>query len=163
MPWTASQTARKLGYTILSHTISLEATMEASSFAALASRFIKTDSVPWIDTGPGSKIKVIYSDPVTGLLTILGKLEPGAGIPAHVHEDLEQTYVLEGSLLCGEGECKAGEFVWRPAGSRHEAWAGAKGGLFLAMFQIPNKFFGRDGRETDFLGKDWQKVWGALR
>ena len=34
-----------------------------------------------------------------------------------------------------------------------------KGGLFLAMFQIPNKFFERDGRETDFLGNDWKKSW----
>ena len=48
------------------------------------------------------------------------------------------------------GQCHAGQFVWRPAGSRHEAWAGAEGGVFLAMFQIPNKFFRADGRETDF-------------
>ena len=37
----------------------------------------------------------------------------------------------------------------------------AQGGLFLAMFQIPNKFFRRDGRVTDFRGKDWQKTWGG--
>jgi hypothetical protein len=30
------------------------------------------------------------------------------------------------------------------------------------MFQIPNKFFKPDGRETDFLGKDWQQTWGSL-
>ncbi len=56
---------------------------------------------------------------------------------------------------------RAGQFVWRPAGSRHEAWAGPKGGLFLAMFQIPNKFFKPDGRETDFLGNDWERTWGS--
>jgi hypothetical protein len=75
---------------------------------------------------------------------------------------IEQTYVLEGELHCGEGICKAGQFVWRPAGSRHEAWAGPKGGLFLAMFQIPNKFFKPDGRETDFLGNDWKQAWGSV-
>ena len=41
----------------------------------------------------------------------MGKLEPGAGIPAHVHEDLEQTFVLEGWLLVnGEGRCTTGNF-----------------------------------------------------
>jgi quercetin dioxygenase-like cupin family protein len=76
---------------------------------------------------------------------------------------IEQTYVLEGELHCGEGICKAGQFVWRPAGSRHEAWAGPKGGVFLAMFQIPNKFFKPDGRVTDFRGEDWEKSWGKVR
>jgi hypothetical protein len=72
---------------------------------------------------------------------------------------IEQTYVLEGSLVCGEGECKAGQFVWRPAGSRHEAWAGPQGGLMLAIFQIPNRFYEPDGRETDVTGADWDASW----
>ena len=93
--------------------------LEASSLGALASRFIETESVPWIETTPGNKMKVIYHDPATDMLTILAKLEPGAGIPAHVHEDLEQTFVLEGSLVDDEGECTAGNFVIRAKGSRH--------------------------------------------
>src|SRR6201993_790460 len=92
---------------------------DAATMQALASRFIKTDQVPWIESCPGNKMKVIYHDSVSGLLTILAKLEPGAGIPAHVHEDLEQTYVLEGSLVDDEGECTAGNFVIRAKGSRH--------------------------------------------
>ena len=54
-----------------------------------------------------------------------------------------------------------GNFVWRPAGSRHEAWAGPEGNLSVAMFQLPNKFFQADGRELDFLGRDWEEVWGS--
>ena len=59
------------------------------------------------------------------------------------------------------GECKAGDYVWRPAGSRHTAWVGPQGALVLAIFQIPNRFFEEDGRETDVLGQDWEKAWGA--
>jgi anti-sigma factor ChrR (cupin superfamily) len=92
---------------------------EASSLGALASRFIETESVPWIENAPGHKSRVIYYDPATELLTILSKLEPGAGIREHTHEDLEQTYVLEGSLVDDEGECTAGNFVIRAKGSRH--------------------------------------------
>jgi anti-sigma factor ChrR (cupin superfamily) len=93
-------------------------------------------------------------------VTALMKFAPGAKLPDHEHVLIEQTYVLEGSLVCGEGECKAGEFVWRPAGSRHEAWAGPKGGLMLAIFQIPNRFHEADGRETDVTGADWEAAWG---
>ena len=110
--------------------------MEAPTLAALASRFIKTDAVPWVDTGPGSKIKVIYSDPATGLLTIIARLDPGAGIPPHVHEDLEQTYVLKGSLVDDEGECTAGNFVIRAKGSRHSPVA-PNGCTMLVFFLKP--------------------------
>jgi anti-sigma factor ChrR (cupin superfamily) len=106
------------------------------ALGALASRFIDTDEVPWIETGPGNRMKVIYHDPASGMLTILAKLEPGAGIPAHVHEDLEQTYVLEGSLVDDEGECTAGNFVIRAKGSRHAPIA-PNGCTMLVFFLEP--------------------------
>jgi anti-sigma factor ChrR (cupin superfamily) len=108
----------------------------ASSLGALASRFINTESVPWIETTPGNMMKVIYHDPATGMLTILAKLEPGAGIPPHMHEDLEQTFVLEGSLVDDEGECTAGNFVIRSKGSRHAPTA-PKGCTMLVFFLKP--------------------------
>src|SRR5437899_7738298 len=113
-----------------------ETMAEASSLSALASRFIETESVPWIETAPGNKMKVIYHDPATGMLTILAELSPGAGIPQHVHEDLEQTFVLEGSLVDDEGECTAGNFVIRAKGSRHAPTA-PNGCKMLVFFLKP--------------------------
>jgi anti-sigma factor ChrR (cupin superfamily) len=109
---------------------------DVQALEALASRFIDTDEVPWVETGPGNRMKVIYHDPASGMLTILAKLEPGAGIPAHVHEDLEQTYVLEGSLVDDEGECTAGNFVIRAKGSRHAPVA-PNGCTMLVFFLKP--------------------------
>jgi anti-sigma factor ChrR (cupin superfamily) len=110
--------------------------VEAAVLGALASRFIETESLPWIETNPGNKMKVIHHDPETGLLTILSKLDPGCGIPAHVHEDLEQTFVLEGSLVDDEGECTAGNFVIRAKGSRHAPKA-PNGCTMLVFFLKP--------------------------
>ncbi|HEY5064503.1 MAG TPA: cupin domain-containing protein [Xanthobacteraceae bacterium] len=109
---------------------------DVQALGALASRFVDTDEVPWIETGPGNRMKVIYHDPSSGMLTILSKLEPGAGIPAHVHEDLEQTFVLEGSLVDAEGECTAGNFVIRAKGSRHAPTA-PNGCTMLVFFLKP--------------------------
>jgi len=110
--------------------------VDPTSLRTLASRFIDTDSVPWIETSPGNKMKVIYHDPTTEMLTILSKLEPGSGIPPHVHEDLEQTFILEGSLVDDEGECTAGNFVIRPKGSRHAPTA-PHGCTMLVFFLKP--------------------------
>ena len=131
-----------------------------STLPPLASRFVEVAKLPWTRTPhAGVEVKALLVERETGLMTMLVKMAPGARLPDHEHVLIEQTYVLEGSLACGEGECKAGDFVWRPAGSRHEAWGGPQGGLMLAMFQAPNKFFDNDGRVTDFLGKDWEESW----
>ena len=127
----------------------------------MASRFVDVAALPWETTRfPGVESKVLLADRSTGVMTALMRFAPSARLPDHEHMMIEQTWVIEGSLVCGEGECKAGEFVWRPAGSRHEAWGGPQGGLMLAMFQIPNKFYEKDGRETDAVGQDWDAAWG---
>ena len=125
------------------------------------SHIVRPAEMEWKETSfPGCWAKPLYVDHKNGIATLLMKFDPGAVLPDHEHVLVEQTYVLEGSLVCGEGECKAGEFVWRPAGSRHDAWGGPQGGLMLAIFQIPNRFFEADGRETDVTGADWDANWG---
>jgi len=135
-----------------------------SQVTDLASRFVDVERLPWQKTPfAGIEFKPLLVDKASGVMTLLMRMAPGVKLPDHEHVEIEQTYVLEGSLVCPEGECRAGQFVWRPAGSRHEAWAGSEGGLMLAIFQRPNRFFPRDGRVTDFLGNDWQKAWGRAR
>ena len=137
---------------------------EHAKLSPLASRFVDVATLPWEKSRyPGCETKTLVVDRESGLLTILLRMAPGALLPDHEHVLVEQTYVLEGSLVCGEGVCRAGEFVWRPAGSRHAAWAGPEGGLMLGMFQMPNRFFDADGRVVDFLGNDWEKTWGAVQ
>ena len=79
---------------------------------------------------PGCEAKTLLFDHKTGLMTALMRFAPGAVLPDHEHVNIEQTYVLEGSLVDKEGpaqgiECKAGEFIWREQGSRHVAWCPA--------------------------------------
>lgn len=105
---------------------------------ALASTFIEMDDLPWMDTAPGNKMKVLMHDPESGMLTILTRLEPGASVPFHVHEDLEQTYIVEGSLRDEEGECTAGNFVIRRKGSQHSPIA-PDGCTMLVFFMKPTK------------------------
>jgi anti-sigma factor ChrR (cupin superfamily) len=128
-----------------------------------ASRFVDVAALPWEKTSfPGVEAKTLLIDKSTGLLTVLLRMAPGARLPDHEHVLIEQTYLLSGTLVCGEGTVTAGNFVWRPAGSRHEAWAGPEGNLSIAMFQIPNRFYLADGAERDFVGNDWEPAWGDV-
>lgn len=106
----------------------------------LASRFIDVVGMDWQETElPGIKMKLLYKDEESGRSTMLFHMAPGAVVPLHMHTDIEQTYVLEGSLVDEQGACSAGNFVWRPAGNTHEAHA-PDGALILSVFLKPNKF-----------------------
>jgi len=107
----------------------------------LASRYVDVDALPWQTTRfDGIEMKTLVSDPDSGLLTTLVRMQSGAVLPDHEHTEIEQTYVLDGSLVDNEGEVTAGNFVWRPKGSRHSAHA-PRGALLLSMFLSPNRFF----------------------
>ena len=113
---------------------------QESMLGALDSRYVDVDDIPWKPTQcEGVQMKVLVEDSESGLLTALFKWEPGAVLPMHEHVDLEQTFVLEGSIKDDEGEVTAGNYVWRPAGNRHYATA-PNGALVLSMFLKPNKF-----------------------
>ena len=79
------------------------------------SLYIKPSQMDWKPTRfEKITIKVLYEDAGKGEMTCLLKLEPGAHVPFHKHPEIEQSFVLEGSvdvdnyywwrLLTGEGE-----------------------------------------------------------
>jgi anti-sigma factor ChrR (cupin superfamily) len=112
-----------------------------SKLAPLASRFVDVATMPWVPTRwPGIHLKVRMEDKDTGLLTALTKFDKGAVLPDHEHVELEQTYVLEGSLVDDDGAVGPGQYVWRPGGSRHMAHS-PDGCIVLSFFLKPNKFF----------------------
>ena len=142
-------------------------TSNAKPLGDKLSRHVRAPQMPWETMRfPGCEVKTLLFDPKSGLATVLMKMAPGATLPDHEHVLIEQTYVLSGSLVDKEGpdaglEVTKGEFVWRPPGSRHTAWS-PNGGEFLAMFQIPNKFFSKDGKVVDQHGRVWDDVWGHI-
>src|SRR2546426_6738191 len=114
--------------------------MKQTELGSLASRYISVDELPWKPTGhAGVEMKVLLEDKETGLLTALFRWQPGAELALHEHVEVEQTFVLEGSLEDDEGEVTAGNYVWRPKGNRHIAKS-PNGALVLSVFLKPNIF-----------------------
>jgi len=110
----------------------------------LASRYVDVDSLPWKPTPcAGIDMKVLVEDKDSGLLTALFRWQPGSELSLHEHVEVEQTFVIEGSLVDDEGEVTAGNYVWRPKGNRHIAKSPA-GALVLSIFLKPNIFLTGD-------------------
>src|SRR5580704_9949913 len=99
------------------------ATPRAPQAADQHSHLVRPQDMEWQKTRfPGCEAKTLLFDRATGLMTALMRFAPGAVLPDHEHVHIEQTYVLEGSLVDKEGPaegmaCGSGEFIWREAGS----------------------------------------------
>ena len=124
----------------------------AEKLGPMASRYVEVESLPWKPTPcAGIDMKILLEDPETGLLTALFRWQPGAELALHEHVEVEQTFVLEGSLVDDEGEVRAGNYVWRlwrPKGNRHIARS-PEGALVLSMFLKPNIFLTGDAAGRD--------------
>ena len=119
----------------------------------LGSRFVNVGELPWRPTQfPGVEVKILLEDKQTGLATTMLRMAPGATLPDHEHVRIEQTYVIEGRLVDDEGEASAGNYVWRPAGSRHAAHT-PDGALLLAFFLQPNRFYDESGKAFEIDSK----------
>jgi anti-sigma factor ChrR (cupin superfamily) len=136
--------------TIMAPATTLDPKTHDPNYIHLPSTLVNVAALEWQPTKhPGIDFKVLLDDPKSGLLTTLFRWAPGAVLPLHEHTGIEQTYVLEGSFEDEEGEVTAGNFVSRPAGSRHIARS-AKGALMLAIFTSRNIFFGPNGEKEVF-------------
>jgi anti-sigma factor ChrR (cupin superfamily) len=106
---------------------------------ASGSTYLDLAGIGWTPTPyPGVETKTLYQEP-SGRRTTLTRFAPGARLPRHRHVGLEQSFVLEGTLQDQDGICTAGNFVWRRAGSIHDAWS-PDGCIVLGIFDQPNEF-----------------------
>ena len=104
------------------------------------STYVKPQQMEWQKTQFDKVwLKILYENREKGESTVLVKLEPGAHLPYHKHPELEQAYVLEGSMYDHDGTCSAGEYVWRKPGSLHENHSDT-GAIVLAVYRKQNIF-----------------------
>jgi anti-sigma factor ChrR (cupin superfamily) len=103
------------------------------------STYLDVSKIDWEPTRfKGVFVRKLYED-ASGRLTALTRMEPGAVLPSHRHVGIEQSYVIEGTLVDDDGACSAGNFVWRRPGSVHRAWT-PDGCIVLGVFERPNEF-----------------------
>lgn len=105
------------------------------------STYVKTSEMEWKPTRFDKVwIKVLYENKDSGEMTCLLKLESGAYIPFHKHPEMEQSYILEGSVQDHDGTANAGDYIWRKPDSNHDNIS-PNGALLLAVYKRPNIYY----------------------
>lgn len=72
----------------------------------------------WKSLLPG--IQICLLNEAAGHRSVLLTIKAGYALPAHLHERVEQAFVLEGSCLSGATPLKTGDFFLAQAGTTHE-------------------------------------------
>lgn len=85
----------------------------------------------WLEVAPGTTLKMLHVDPVTGERTGLMRMEPGSVYPEHDHPESEECFVLEGVVNVDGQDYRPGDYTIAHAGSRHEIIRSPSGGLIL--------------------------------
>jgi anti-sigma factor ChrR (cupin superfamily) len=101
--------------------------------------FVRTDSLEWQDIGSGVSVKLVYFDPAGARLTTLMKMAPGSRYGGHMHAQVEEIYVLEGSCVCAGRLMEAGDYHRAEASSTHPDTLSDRGCLALIMTSSKNK------------------------
>ncbi|WP_447598265.1 cupin domain-containing protein [Nitrospira sp. Nam80] len=104
--------------------------------------FVRSGELDWRNIGVGVAVKVLFFDPAAGRLTTLMKMAPGSRYGAHVHAQMEEIYVVEGSCVCAGRPLQAGDYFRAEPRSTHSATYSEGGCLALIMTSSKNKPIG---------------------
>ncbi len=99
------------------------------------SRYIDGPKMPWEETEyEGFWRKRLYEDAERGDKTWLIRMDPGAHVGPHSHDDeFEQVFVLEGSFDDDNENLVPGDYVCRAPGAIHGGHT-KEGALILVIF-----------------------------
>jgi|SRR5215471_18125583 len=100
------------------------------------SHYRNTDELDWQPSGTaGFWSKLLFEDPSTGARTLLVRADASVFAPIHVHDEIEQIYVLEGAFYDQNREVRAGDFVCRAPGDPH--LSGSRDGALALVVYLP--------------------------
>lgn len=94
---------------------------------------LRADEGEWHEAGKGIKVKQLFADPQSGMVTTLVRMPPGTRIPLHSHSGIEQCYVIEGDFHADNQSLGAGDFHCAQPGSVHEPVYTVNGALLLII------------------------------
>jgi anti-sigma factor ChrR (cupin superfamily) len=83
----------------------------------------------------GVYLHFLRRDEETNDATVLIRMEPGCGYPAHRHNGVEEVLILQGGYRDQAGEHREGDYLVNEAGSAHHpvALCGAEDCIMLAI------------------------------
>jgi anti-sigma factor ChrR (cupin superfamily) len=110
----------------------ITSTSQITSPVEHTSMLLRANEGEWMPSGfPGVNVRQLYSEPVTGVVTSLVKMDPGAIYPAHFHFGLEHCYVLQGDVIFHDHTLQTGDYEVAMASTTHSPVSTARGCLLM--------------------------------
>jgi anti-sigma factor ChrR (cupin superfamily) len=97
---------------------------------------IRHASGRWHDVASGIAVKILARDVAAGRQSYLVSMQPGARLPAHAHNALEECVMLAGVVLINGHRIEAGDVHLVPAGIAHPVLEAPDGALFYVRGEI---------------------------
>jgi anti-sigma factor ChrR (cupin superfamily) len=110
---------------------------------------------PWIEQGPLSAMKVLWTGAETGGWAVLLRWKKGFVARPHKHLSASHTFILSGRLKVRDGVYEAGDYVYEPNGVLHDATEALEDTTYLFICNGPLIFFDEDGF-TNY--RSWEEV-----
>ena len=104
----------------------------------------RSDDIDWQPhpTAAGLLVKPLYVDRQRGYLTTLLKMEAGAIYPAHVHEDVEEIFIINGEVELQGIAMGPGDYCRAEPGSHHEIGYSKTEALLLVLSSAKDQLEG---------------------
>ena len=87
----------------------------------------------WLRVQKGIFVKQLSVDEKSGIVTSLVKMQPGTSLPVHLHDGVEQFYIIEGDCVVRGEVLGPGDYHRAAAGSIHESTYTVNGTMFLLV------------------------------
>lgn len=113
----------------------------------------RSEELPWLGDEHGAGVRVLALNPEAGWFTMLIKGRAGQVNPAHTHVGGASFYVLSGGFDYRGGSARAGDWVWEPAGSVHDATTHPEDTVYFGQIYGPVAFHNKEGRPPRMV--DW--------
>lgn len=97
---------------------------------------VRADKGDWLQFAEKIEIKILHTDADSGVSTSLWRLQPGAELPGHAHDQDEECLVLEGEFIIGEHRLYAGDYHLANQGFTHPASRSPAGGLLMIRSRL---------------------------
>ncbi len=102
----------------------------------------------------GAAFSVLFRDPGSGSLLLLGRMKPAKFFPAHRHTGMEEILILRGGFEDQYGDFTAGMYASYEAGTSHRPWIDEQEPCWtLSRLEKSVEFLGWRGVAQKLLGK----------
>jgi hypothetical protein len=121
----------------------------------LQDTLVEASKAPWIEHGPMSATKVLFTGAETGSWAVLYRWKKGFVAPPHKHLSASHTFILNGKLKVRGAILSTGDYVYEPNAVLHGATEALEDTEYLFICNGPIVFFDEAGL-TNYIS--WEEI-----